>query len=231
MTTTTKSNKSSKKAQEDPAVEALRKGLAAITLELNKKQEELESARAELEAVQSSLQGELESVRDELDAVQSNLAGSQQELQDTKVALATSERDLQATNLELVEANRHRVHPRPDEQQEEVFVVLRFRQPKPLPDGAYHFLARQRKAIDQVIENYKAKHSELDAVEIEELRVGPTPRAKNVYMRMKVDAEAPIEFSRQNFILKDGKTESEMIAYIHRAFSAYTQENSTASTA
>ncbi|KAF9163133.1 hypothetical protein BGX20_001431 [Mortierella sp. AD010] len=221
MTTTTKSNKSSKKAQEDPAVEALRKGLAAITLELNKKQEELESARAELEAVQSSLQGELESCS----------PISQQELQDTKVALATSERDLQATNLELVEANRHRVHPRPDEQQEEVFVVLRFRQPKPLPDGAYHFLARQRKAIDQVIENYKAKHSELDAVEIEELRVGPTPRAKNVYMRMKVDAEAPIEFSRQNFILKDGKTESEMIAYIHRAFSAYTQENSTASTA
>ncbi|KAF8984799.1 hypothetical protein BGZ46_007037 [Entomortierella lignicola] len=157
--TTTKSSKSSK----DPAVEALRKGLSAITLEL-KKQEELESAQAELEAVQSSL------------------AESHLELQDTKDALATSERARLAANLELEEANRHRVHPRPDEKQEEVFVILRFRQPKPLPDGAYHFLARQRKVVDQVIENYKAKHPELDAVEMEELRVDPTPRAQNVYI-------------------------------------------------
>ncbi|KAF8960672.1 hypothetical protein BGZ46_001531 [Entomortierella lignicola] len=216
MTTITKSNKSSKKAQEDPAVEALRKGLAAITLELNKKQEELESAQAELEAVQSSLQGELES----------------RKLQGTSDALATSERACQEANLELEEANRHRVHPRLDEQQEEVFVVLRFRHPKPLRKGGeYHFLTRQRKAVDQVIKNYKAKHPELDAVEIEELRVDPIPRAKNVYMQMKVDAEAPIEFRRQNFILKEGKKESEMIAYIQRAFSTYTQENATAGAA
>ncbi|KAG0018036.1 hypothetical protein BGZ80_007627 [Entomortierella chlamydospora] len=121
----------------------------------------------------------------------------------TKDALVTSERARCAANLELEEANRHR-------------------QPKPLPDGAYHFLARQWKAVDQVIENYKAKHPELGAVEMEELRVDPTPRVQNVYMQMKDDAEAPIEFSRQNFILKKGKTEDEMIAYMQRAFSLYT---------
>ncbi|KAF8954709.1 hypothetical protein BGZ46_002839 [Entomortierella lignicola] len=187
MTTTRTSKATKTPAQEDLAVEALRKGLAAITLELKKKQEELESGQAELEAVQSSL------------------AESHLELQDTKDAFATSERARLAAGLELEEANRHRVHSRPDGQQEE------------------------RKAVDQVIESYKARYPELDAVEM--LRVDPTPRAQNVHMQMKADADAPIKFSRQNFILKNGKSEDEMIAYIQQAFSAYAPVNSTASTA
>ncbi|KAF9369651.1 hypothetical protein BGX21_005847, partial [Mortierella sp. AD011] len=161
---TTKTTKLSNSAQEESDIEALRRKLAAVTLELTDARKDLESAQAELETVQSSL------------------TESRLELQNTKEALATSEHACQAANIELEEANRHRVHPRPDEQREEVFVVLRFRQPKQLPDGkwlSYHFLARQRKAIDKVIENYKAKHPELDAVEIEELRVDPTPRAQN----------------------------------------------------
>ncbi|KAF8964310.1 hypothetical protein BGZ46_000794 [Entomortierella lignicola] len=212
MTTTRITNNTeTSTAQEDLTVEALRKSLAAVTLELNKTQGKLASAQVEVEAVQSSL------------------AKSHLELQNARDALATSERARLTADLELEEANCHRVHPRPDRQQEEVFVVLRFQQPKPLPDGAYHFLARKRKSVDRVIKSYKAKHSELDAVEI--LRIEPTARAQNLYMKMKVDVEAPIELSRQNFILKKDYKEDDMIKYIINIFSLYTPVKVTAITA
>ncbi|KAF8944868.1 hypothetical protein BGZ46_006155 [Entomortierella lignicola] len=202
MTTT----KSTETAQEDPAVEALRKGLAAIALELERKQADLESTQTKLETVQPSLTA-------------------------TQVALDASERARQTANSELEEANRSSRKPTAIESiREEVFVVLRFRQPKPLPEGGgYHFLARQRKAVDRVIKSYKAKHPELDAIEI--LRIEPTARAQNLYLKMKVDAEAPIELSRQNFILKKDYKEDKMIEYITQIFSLYTPGNVTTSTA
>ncbi|KAF9412725.1 hypothetical protein BGZ76_005141 [Entomortierella beljakovae] len=201
-TKTSKTSKTSETAQEDPAVEVLRKELAAITLELEKNQEDLESAQAKLETVQSCL------------------TATQVELKNTKDALATSELARQGIDLELEEANRHRVHPRQHEQQE-VFVILKFQQRRPLPDGEYHYLARQRNAVDKVIERYQNKNSELDATE--ELRIDPSARAENVIQHIKNDPDSPIEFSRQNFILKKGKTEDEMIMYIQQAFSTYTQ--------
>ncbi|KAF9151861.1 hypothetical protein BGX20_005284 [Mortierella sp. AD010] len=53
-------------------------------------------------------------------------------------------------------------------------------------------------------------------------------RSDIVYQQMKYDNTAPTKFSRRNFILKDGKTEEEMITYIQQVFGTFTQENSTA---
>ncbi|KAG0007669.1 hypothetical protein BGZ80_004381 [Entomortierella chlamydospora] len=150
------------------------------------------------------------------------LTETQLELQNTKDALANSERARQ-------EANQNRVLTRPHRKQE-VFVVLRFQKPQPLPVGGFRIFALQRKAVDRTLTQFVADNPELDAAEVEELRFDRSPRGENVYQQMKDDKAAPIKFSRRNFILKDGKTEDEMVAYIQQVFRTYTLENSTAST-
>ena len=57
-----------------------------------------------------------------------------------------------------------------------------------------------------------------------ELRLERSPRAQNVYHHMKDDKDAPIKFSRNNFILKDGHTEDEMTEYIIGVFNTHTRE-------
>ncbi|KAF9354652.1 hypothetical protein BGX26_007513 [Mortierella sp. AD094] len=168
-------------------------------------------------------QEDLESTQAELETVQSSLAETHLELQNNKAALANSERARQA-------ANRDRVLPRPHGKQE-IFVVFKFQNPQELPIGRYRLFAVQRNAVNGAIKQFKTKNPELDAVEIEELRFDRSPRGENVYQQMKYDNAAPIKFSRRNFILKDGKTEEEMITYIRQIFGTFTQENSTASTA
>ena len=42
---------------------------------------------------------------------------------------------------------------------------------------------------------------------------------------MKDDKDAPIEFSRRNFVLKDGPREDKMIEYITSVFNTHTQES------
>ncbi|KAF9993934.1 hypothetical protein BGZ80_000454 [Entomortierella chlamydospora] len=45
---------------------------------------------------------------------------------------------------------------------------------------------------------------------------------EHVYQQMKDDKAAPIEFCHRNFILKKGKVEDAMAAYVQRVFSTHT---------
>jgi hypothetical protein len=101
--------------------------------------------------------------------------------------------------------------------------VLKFRQSQPLPIGGYRLFALQRKSVDRTLDHFIAENPELDAIEVNELRFDRSPRGENVYQQMKDDKTAPIEFSRRNFILKEDKTEEEMIAYIQQIFNTHTQ--------
>ncbi|KAF9163347.1 hypothetical protein BGX21_010859 [Mortierella sp. AD011] len=197
----------------EPTIEALRRRLAAISLELADAKDDLEISQVQLEDALSSL------------------FETQLKLKNTKDALANSGRarlEAESACLEAesacLEANRDRVLGRPFGKQE-VFVVLKFRQPEPLPVGGYRFFALQRKAVDRTLDQFIADNPELDPVEIAELRFDRSPRGENVYLQMKDDKSAPIDFSRRNFIRKDGKTEEEMITYIQKVFSTHTQEN------
>ncbi|KAF9345767.1 hypothetical protein BGX26_002766, partial [Mortierella sp. AD094] len=189
--------------QEDSAIEVLRRNLAAVSLELRNTQANLMDAK-------------------HLDAALSNLAERELELESTKVALANSERARLEGERILLEANRDRVLSRPHGKQE-VFVVLKFRLPQPLPVGGYRLSALQRKAVDRTLDQLIADNPSLDAIEAKELRFDRSPRGENVYQQMKDDKAAPIEFSRRNFILKDGKTEEEMIAYVQQVFNTHTR--------
>ncbi|KAF9416666.1 hypothetical protein BGZ76_004617 [Entomortierella beljakovae] len=175
--------------QQDTAIEELRRELTAVTLLLRNTQLDLMDAKDYLESSQA-----------DLDAAFSSLAEKDLELESTKVALANSE-------CARLEANRDRVLSRPQGKQR-----FLFRKPQPLPVGGYRFFALQRKAVDRTLNQFILDNPDLDAVETEGLRFDRSPRGENVYQQMRGDKTAPIEFSRRNFVLKDGRPEKEMIS-------------------
>ncbi|KAF9138498.1 hypothetical protein BGX20_007772, partial [Mortierella sp. AD010] len=120
---------------EEPAIEAIRRKLAAVTLELRNTQLDLMDAKDDLESTQEELASAL-----------SCLTETQLELQNTKDALANSERARQ-------EANQNRVLTRPHRKQE-VFVVLRFQKPQSPPVGGFRIFALQRKAVDRTLTQF-----------------------------------------------------------------------------
>ncbi|KAF9149372.1 hypothetical protein BGX20_006008, partial [Mortierella sp. AD010] len=193
-------------AQEDPAIEALRRELAAVSLELRNTQLDLKDVEDDLEFIQA-----------ERDTALSSLAETQLELQNARDALANSE-------YARREANQNRVISRPCKEQE-VFVVLKFQKPQPPPVGGFRIFAQQRKVVDRRLKQFIADNPELDAVEVEELRFDRSPRGENVIQHMRRDKDAPIKLSRRNFILKDGKMEDEMVEYITQVYNTHTQEN------
>ncbi|KAF9922682.1 hypothetical protein BGZ67_010304 [Mortierella alpina] len=181
---------------EDLTMEELRKKLAAVSLELRNTQFDLMDAN-------------------------DDLASTQEELENTHAELAETQLELKNTKDALAVANRDRILARPPRQQE-VFVVLKFQNPKPLPIGGYRIFAVQRKAISSKLEQFIADHPELDAVEMPELRFDRSPRGHNVIQVMNADKAAPIKFSRRNFVLKDNKTtEDDMVAYITKTFNTH----------
>jgi hypothetical protein len=158
----------------------------------------------------------LASAQEELEDIRAKLDDTELKLQNTKDALAASEAALRA-------ANRNRVIARPESKQE-VFAVLKFRRPLPLPVGAYRLFALQRKAIRSTLDQFIAKNPNLDAVEMDELRLDRSPRGQYVYQHMMDDKHAPIKFSRRRFVVKDGHTEDEMKTYILGVFNTHTRE-------
>ncbi|KAF9184213.1 hypothetical protein BGZ51_003500, partial [Haplosporangium sp. Z 767] len=183
---------------EDSAIEELRERLAAVSLELEAKKQELEDSN-----------DDLASALEELENTQTQLEETQLVLKNTEAARANS--------------NRERVVMRQPRFQE-VFVVLKFRSPRPLSDGGgYQLFTRQKRAVDRALSQFITKNPELDAVVMDELRFESSPRGHNVLMRIKEDKDAPIDSSRRNFILKEGRTEDEMITYITDVFNTHTR--------
>ncbi|KAG0255542.1 hypothetical protein BGZ95_005737 [Linnemannia exigua] len=187
------------------SVSELAARLEAVSLDLSNVQLDLEGANDDL----ASAQEELEDIRAKLDE-------TELKLQNTKDALAASEAARRA-------ANRDRVIARPESKQE-VFAVLKFRRPQPLPVGAYRLFALQRKAIRSTLDQFIAKNPNLDAMEMDELRFDRSPRGQYVYQHMMDDKHAPIKFSRRRFVVKDGHTEDEMKTYILGVFNAHMRE-------
>ncbi|KAF9343692.1 hypothetical protein BGX26_005346, partial [Mortierella sp. AD094] len=167
---------------------------------------------------------DLESSQADLSAALSSLVERELELGNTKVALANSGHARLNAERACLEANRERVLSRPHRKQE-IFVVLKFRKPQPLPVGGYRFFALQRMAVDRTLDQFIADNPELDAIEVEALRFDRSPRGENVYQQMKGDKAAPIEFSRRDFILKKSKVEEEMVAYVQQVFNTHTHES------
>ncbi|KAG0374333.1 hypothetical protein BGX24_010523 [Mortierella sp. AD032] len=172
----------------------------------------LEALTARLEAVSLDLRN----TRLDLEGANDDLASAQEELEDTRVKLDETELKLQNTQDALTAsetarrtANRDRVIARPESKQE-IFAVLKFRRPQPLPVGAYRLFALQRKAVRSTLDQFVAKNPDLDAVEVDELRFDRSPRGQYVYQHMMDDKHAPIKFSRRRFVIKDGHTEDEM---------------------
>ncbi|KAF9899955.1 hypothetical protein EC991_008113 [Linnemannia zychae] len=192
-------------ASEESMLEALTARLEAVSLDFRNTQLDLEGVNDDL----ASAQEELEDTRTKLDE-------TELKLKNTQDALATSEEARRA-------ANRNRVIARPESKQE-VFVVLKFRRPQPLPEGAYRLFALQRKAVERTLDQFIANNPDLDAVEMDELRFDRSPRGQYVYQHMLDDKRAPIKFSRRRFIIKDGHTEDEMKAYVLNVFNTHTRE-------
>ncbi|KAG0376615.1 hypothetical protein BGX24_007473 [Mortierella sp. AD032] len=189
---------------QEPVLE-LAERLEAVSLILRNTQLDLEGANDDLASAQ-----------EELEVTLAKLAETQLELQNTRDALTNSERARQ-------EANRDRILTRPPRQQE-VFIVLKFQSPQPLPVGGYNLFTLQRKAVDRTLNQFKADNLELDAIVMDELRFNCSPRGHNVFQRIKDDKKAPIKSSRRNFVLKEGHTEDEMVDYITSVFSIHTRE-------
>jgi hypothetical protein len=179
--------------------------LEAVSLDLRNMQLDLEGANDDL----ASAQEELEDTRAKLD-------DTELKLQNTQDALAACEAARRAANLDRVIARA--------ESKQEVFAVLKFRRPQPLPVGAYRLFALQRKAVRSTLDQFIAKNPDLDAVEMDELRFDRSPRGQYVYQHMMDDKHAPIKFSRHRFVIKDGHTEGEMKMYILGVFNTHTRE-------
>jgi hypothetical protein len=186
----------------------------------------LEVLAARLEAVSLDLRN----MQLDLEGANDDLASAQEELEDTRAKLDETELKLKNTQDALVAseaarraANRDRVIARPESKQE-VFAVLKFRRPQPLPVGAYRLFALQRKAVRSTLDQFIAKNPDLDAVEVDELRFDRSPRGQYVYQHMMDDKRAPIKFSRRRFVVKDGHTEDEMKTYILSVFNTHTRE-------
>ncbi|KAF9313860.1 hypothetical protein BGZ91_006145 [Linnemannia elongata] len=129
----------------------------------------------------------------------------QEELEDTQIKLEVAEFKLKNAQDALAAseearraANRDRVIAQPESKQE-VFAVLKFTRPQPLPVGAYRLFALQRKAVRSTLDQFIAKNPGLDAW-----------RGQYVYQHMMDDKRAPIKLSRRRFVVKDGYTEDEM---------------------
>ncbi|KAF9426122.1 hypothetical protein BGZ76_002902 [Entomortierella beljakovae] len=222
---------------EELTVEAIRKKLNAVSLELRNSrleltdsQEDLEFAQSELETMQTSLsetQLELQNIKDALANSEqarrialSSLAETQLDLQNARDALANSEHSRR-------EANQNRVISRPRKEQE-VFAVLKFQKPQDLPTGGFRIFAQQRKVIDHTLDQFIADNPKLAAIEVKELRFDPSPRGENVIQHMRRDKDAPIKLKNRSFVLKDPKEEM-MIEYITAVYKTHTLENSAAS--
>ncbi|KAF9896436.1 hypothetical protein BX616_007458 [Lobosporangium transversale] len=85
--------------------------------------------------------------------------------------------------------------PRPSYGKQEVFAILKFQQPQPLPIGGYRLFALQRKAVDRNLDQFITDNPDLNSFEITELRFNGSPRGENVYLQMKDDMAVPIGFS------------------------------------
>ncbi|KAF9969244.1 hypothetical protein BGZ73_008506 [Actinomortierella ambigua] len=171
----------------------------------------------------------------ELEGANDNLASAQEELEDIRAKLDETELKQQSTQdaLATSETARHaanldRIVARPPRQQE-VFIVLKFRSPQPLPVGGYRLFTLQQKAVERTLNQFIADNPELDAVVMDKLRFYRSPRGHNVFQRIKDDKHAPIKSSRRNFILNDGHTEDEMVDYITSVFNIHTRGQQTAS--
>ncbi|KAF9910907.1 hypothetical protein BX616_010752 [Lobosporangium transversale] len=199
---------------------------------------------------------DLESTQSDLDTALSNLEEKELELKNSKLALANSEYARQGTKAELdkelsshaetklelqnvkdafvnceralQEANQNRVLPRPSKDQE-IFVVLKFQKPQPLPVGGFRIFAQQRKLIDGRVKQFITDNPELDAIEVKELRFDPSPRGDNVIQHMRRDKDAPIKLNNRSFVLRsENNTEAEMIGYITKVFHTYTRDGPAA---
>ncbi|KAF8923774.1 hypothetical protein BGZ58_002532 [Dissophora ornata] len=190
---------------EESAIEELRERLAAVSLELEAKKQELEDSN-----------DDLASALEELEDTQTQLEETQLVLKNTEAARANSEQ------LRLAGSRERVLMRRP--QHQEVFVVLKFRSPRALPDGGYRLFTLQQKAVDRTLRQFIANNPELDAVVMDELQFEGSPRGHYVFQRIKEDKDAPIDSSRRNFVLKEGRTEDEMITYITSVFNTHTQD-------
>ncbi|KAF8970750.1 hypothetical protein BGZ46_010403 [Entomortierella lignicola] len=228
-------------------IDKLQEKVAALTLQLRNTQLDLMDVKDDLESTQA-----------DLDTALSNLVEKEQELKNSELAFANSEYARQVAKAELneelsahaetklklqniknelvnserarQEANRNRVLPRPPKDQE-VFVVLRFKKPQPLPVGGFRIFAQQRKLIDIKVNQFIADNPELDAVKVKELRFDPSPRGENVIQHMKRDKDAPIKLKYRSFVLRgNDNTEPEMIEYITKVFHTYTRVSSATTT-
>ncbi|KAF9083511.1 hypothetical protein BGX29_003100 [Mortierella sp. GBA35] len=193
---------------------------------VNKPQESVSELAARLEAVSLDLRN----MQLDLEGANDDLASAQEELEDTRAKLGETELKLQNTQDALAAseaarraANHDRVIARP-ESKREVFVVLKFRRPQPLPVGAFRLFALQRKTVRSTLDQFINKNPDLDAVEVDELRFDRSPRGQYVYQHMMDDKHAPIKFSRRRFVVKDGHTEDEMKTYILNVFNTHTRE-------
>jgi len=93
-----------------------------------------------------------------------------------------------------------------------------------MPNGAYRVFTLQQKSVQSTLAKFIANNVQKDAVEMDDLRFDRSPRGQFVYQHIMGDKDAPIKFSRRNFIVKDGKTEEDLIEYITLVFNTHTQE-------
>ncbi|KAK3811668.1 MAG: hypothetical protein J3R72DRAFT_428007 [Linnemannia gamsii] len=193
---------------------------------VNKLQESVSELAARLEAVSLYLRNtqlDLEGANDDLASAQEELEDTQIKLEETELKLKNTQDALAASEAARRAANRDRVIARPEGRQE-VFAVLKFRRPQPLPVGAFRLFALQRKAVRSTLDQFIVRNPDLDAVEVDELRFDRSPRGQYVYQHMMDDKHAPIKFSRRRFVVKDGYTEDEMKTYILSVFNTHTRE-------
>ncbi|KAK3837957.1 MAG: hypothetical protein JOS17DRAFT_732280 [Linnemannia elongata] len=193
---------------------------------VNKPQESVSELAARLEAVSLDLRNmqlDLEGANDDLASAQEELEDTRAKLDETELKLQNTQDALAASEAARRAANRDRVIARPKSKQE-VFAVLKFRCPQPLPVGAYHLFALQRKTVRSTLDQFIAKNPDLDAVEVDELRFDRSPRGQYVYQHMMDDKRASIKFTRRRFVVKDGHTEDEMKTYILNVFNTHTRE-------
>ncbi|KAF9159338.1 hypothetical protein BGX21_008292 [Mortierella sp. AD011] len=169
------------------------------------------TTKSTTKSTKTAKESNIEKLQEKLAALTLELGNTQTERDAALSRLAERELELENTRAALQEANRNRPVDRPHIEQEEVFAVLKFKNPQPLP------------AVDRTLNQFIADNPELDAVEVEELRFNHSPRGENVYLQLRHDRDAPIEFSRRNFALKNGKTEEEMIAHITQIFNTHIQ--------
>ncbi|KAI7816175.1 hypothetical protein BC939DRAFT_533755 [Gamsiella multidivaricata] len=168
--------------------------LLSSTMTVNKPKSE----EAIIEALRKNLEAVSLDLRNtQLDLLEANdsLASTQEELEDTEAKLEETQLELQNTRDALANTERARQAANLD----------------------------RRKDVERSLKRFIAKNPELDAVIMDELRFDRSPRGHHVYQHIKDDKDAPIEFSRRNFALKNGHTEDDVIEYIAIVYNTHTQ--------